>query len=620
MVLKKILLVSVLIFNCTISSLAQGIKVIRLKKFPKESILWTIEKELQYSVEEIFSNKKFPSDSLFQIPIGGSFGWSGFGLTLSEYLNSKRIKNKSSSSNRKRPHHGSSYYKTTFYPDKKKEVDIIWNSFFADSGEVTFSQLNILKSLQFWREIDPNRSRESSILLSKVGDVRRMYDPILKKVLQGRPTNYLAVAAQIATLAREQKFEKDEFMVNSLVDFCIQNLEHNGGWLNDGKDGEFRFDRYHFEYIRFVWESTERIGRKDFLKRLEPICDKSDSIWLSLIHPISGSTFAYGRSLQNTWEDSWEYGAFMLTRKARSTKEQKQILAMMKKSWNFYFEEEYNQKRHVSRMLDTGRACYSYVSENRIWGYSVHAFGKMLASLSDIKDLGFDLETNFSKVKPQIGNNFFKLKDQYGIWVIRSQNTRLVVPIVTGIGRPKNSDYQPIPFAEGISEPPVGLATTHLLPGIYKNGKMYLPDLKLVSKPKSENPDSIILETRQWISKSDTLPWEVSPLLTAAYKFSKSDSSNKFSMKYKLQNLEKAGPDSIVYSIWKSKWRGSPYEIDDFEPGWEIAAPGFMQKEFTHDLKSQEGRGAFTGLPGRTDMVSYKPNRNLYWNVNLIYP
>jgi hypothetical protein len=574
----------------------------KFSEFLKSSIQ-AIENEFEKSIIILNDTSSLP-DSIFHLAYKGDFSLSGFGLSVAELEKAKGINENS-----------------------ERNVKTIVQLLNLEAKKAnTFSQLNLLKTIglagsdlsknNYWTLLNTAQKED----WKAAGDVRIMYDPVIKTVLNGRPTNYLGVAAQIAALSFEQGFEKDEKMINKLLDHCVLQLEKNNGWLNDGKEGEFRFDRYHFEYIRFVWESAERMHRKEILKKLRPWCEQSDILWLSLMHPVSGAPFAYGRSLQNTWEDVWEYGAFMLKRKQRSKRERKEMLSQIYKTWNYYYENEYDSTRHISRMLDSGRACYSYVGPNRVWGYSVHALGKMLGSINEIRKAGFD-KTDFPK-KPFLkeGNNFFKLKDNYGLWVIRSQNTRLVVPIVTGIGKPKNSDYQPIPFAEGISEPPVNMPTTHLLPGIYKNGKMYLPDLKLVSVSRTDNPDSILLESTQWISKTDTLSMGNSPRLKVVYQYSKVDSKNQFSMNYSLENQDKTNPDSIVYSIWKSKWIGSPYQMGSFNPKWEIKAPDFTQKEFIHDLMKPEGRGAFTALPGRTDLVVKSSKKDLYWNIQLNFP
>ena len=569
-----------------------------------KSTITQIETEFEKSIELLKDTANLP-DSIFNLAYRGDYSLSGFGISIAE-LEKARGKTENS----------------------ERNLKLIVQLLNLEAKKAnTFSQLNLLKTIrlgglileknEYWKVLDFNQKED----WKAAADVRRMYDPVSKTILNGRPTNYLGVAVQIATLSYELGFEKDEKMVNELLEHCVLQLSNNNGWLNDGKDGDFRFDRYHFEYIRFVWEAAERMERNDIIKKLKPWCEQSDILWLSLMHPVSGSTFAYGRSLQNTWEDVWEYGAFMLKRKYRNIKEFGGILYDIHHSWNYYLKNEYDYIRHISRMLDNGRSCYSYVGPNRIWGYSVHAFGKMLGSINEIRDAGYSrLHFPFYYSHYKQGNNFFKLKNNYGIWVISSLNSRLVIPIVTGIGKPKNSDYQPIPFAEGISEPPVNLQTTHLLPGIYKNGKMYMPDLKLVSNPKRENTDSIQLKSSLWISKSDTLSEDLSPTLYVVYQYSKSEVNNQFSMKYSFDNLEKVNADSIVYSIWKSKWKGSPYESGSFTPTWNIQAPDFALKEFKHDLTKPEGKGAFTSLPKRTDLLLKSPKGNLNWTVKLNFP
>ena len=559
-----------------------------------------IGSEFEKSIELLKDTSNLP-DSIFNHAYKGDFALSGFAISIAE-LEKFTGKTKNSGRNIKM---------------------IIQLLNLEAKNATTFSQLNLLKTIrleglnllknEYWNLLT-NQQKE---VWKAATDVRRMYDPVLKTILNGRPTNYLGVAIQIATLSYELGFERDEKMVNKLLDHCILQLEKNNGWLNDGRNGEFRFDRYHFEYIRFVWESAERMHRMDILEKLRSWCERSDNLWLGLMHPVSGSTFAYGRSLQNTWEDVWEYGVFMLKRKQRKKEEGELIMSQIFHTWNYYFKNEYDTTRHIARILDAERACYSYVGPNRVWGYSVHALGKMAASINEIRSAGYGLSNFPQNPAYQPINHFFELKDKFGIWVIKTQNTRLIIPLVTGIGKPKNSDYQPIPFAEGISEPPVNLPTTHLLPGIYKRGKMYLPDLKLVSFPKGKNPDPIQLETGLWISKSDTLPADSSPILKVLYRYSKSETKSQLAMHYSLENKENIQADSVVYSIWQSKWKGSPYEMGSYVPHWEILANDFAQKEFAHDLSKPDGRGAFTALPNRTDLVKKSPKENLKWAVKL---
>jgi len=581
-----------------------GIRPIKFSQF-SSSVIHRIRTEFEKSIELLQDTLNLP-DSIFHLAYNGDFALSGFGLSIA---NLESVFGKSD--------------------DSERNIKTVVNLLNLEAKKAnTFSQLNILKSLElggknltenkYWQRLNPDQRRE----WKAAANVRIMYDPATKTILNGRPTNYLGVAAQIATLSYALGFEEDKQMVNDLLDLCLSQLIKNEGYLNDGKDGEFRFDRYHFEYIRFLWESAKRLNRNDILIRLEPWCEKSDQLWINLMHPVSGSSFAYGRSLQNTWEDVGEYGAFMLKRKHRSKMERREILSQIHHTWNYYSNYEYDQSRHIARMLDTGRACYSYVGSGRIWGYSVHALGKMLGTIHEINDAGF-AGVDFRKYRYLISiNRFFKLKENYGLWIIRNKNTRITIPFVTGIGKPTNSDYQPIPFAEGISEPPVGIATTHLIPGIYKNGKMYLPKLSLTKFPEELQgnylyADSVQLSAFKWISKSDTLPADSAPVLKVVYV----NKNHVFSMVYRLQNLESVHADSLVYSIWKSKWKGSPYEVKGVEaPKWEIDANVFEQKEYIHDLMKPEGRGAFTALPNRTELVLKNPAQTLKWEIRLKLP
>lgn len=567
----------------------------------RKTVLHQIRTELNESISLLKDTTNLP-DSIFHLAYLGDFSLSGFGLTVAEL--------ESASGTTK---------------DSERNTKCIVQLLNLEAKKAnTFSQLNVLKTIRldgikldknrYWNILDSNQ-RKAWI---EAADVRRMYDPLTKTILNGRPTNYLGVAAQVATLSFELGFEKDEKMVNDLLNHCVAILEKNNGWLNDGKGGEFRFDRYHFEYIRFVWESAIRMNRKDLLRKLEPWCESSDQIWTSLEHPISGSSFAYGRSLQNTWDDVWEYGDFMLKRKKRSTSEKKEILSRIFKTWKYYYENEYDNTRHVARMLDSGRACYGYVGASRIWGYSVHSLGKMLATLNGIRDQKLE-KSDFPTYLPSresISN--FHLKENYRIWSIRTKTTRIIVPLVTGIGKPTNSDYQPILFAEGISEPPVGLATTHLLPGIYRNGNLYLPKMEFMPI-RTKRIDSIVLRSSVWISKVDTLPAISSPNLLSVYQYQ--SKNNTFVLKYVLDNLDQTNSDSLLYSIWKSKWTGSPYEIAGRSPKWEIKAPDFEETHLVNDITKPEGRGAFTALPEtvRLKLKSIK-QPNVSWQIGLELP
>jgi hypothetical protein len=577
-------------------------KLPKITEIPKNEV-WTYLKVLE--------NQKELPDTIFGLATSGDFGWSGFFLSLCEYnAVAESLKND------KEP--------TPIIPTQKM-LELGKLCFLKDYKGTTFSQLYLLKSLSFFgNDLKSNALWNSfpdslKLKFETIADISKTYEPVSKTIVNGRPTNYFGVAAMIATYAWQLGFYKDRKVVDELLDHAFLQLEKNEGWLNDGKEGEFRFDRYHFEYLRFIWESAERVERKDLLQKLEPYLDKTDSLFLYSMHPLSCAAFPFGRSLQNVWEDNFEYIPFLLQRKNRSEDEQILFLEAFQKTFDFYFRYEYDTSRHHSGMLDPGRGCYSYVKPNRIFGYSFHSLGKFFGGVHALLDQGIkEIKLSQSPLKKfnqsQEGSHFFPLKTGYGIWILRSKENRIIIPIVTGLGKPVASDYQPIPFAEGISMPPVALANSHILPVWKKNGKIYVPIMKASKYPFGKN-QSMALHSTIWASKTDTLNREVSPLFTIEYQYLQTKSGPELNCNYSIKNLSPNQNDSLVFSYWHSS--EGPYEIRKKPWPYLITAPDFTQSRILHLPDAEEGKGAFTKLPYRNEFV-LKPGRDkARWKVQI---
>jgi hypothetical protein len=504
-----------------------------LSPFPEAQSF--LNREFKAVLKEIGPQDNLP-DSVFQLPVQGDFVWSGLAVSLADYFPQS-------------------------LPEEKNTLkEIILKGIRKDLGGETFAQLNILKATTaFGLPLEKNLLWESMTekdreALRSCADAGRMYDSLKNEIKKGRPTNYLGVALQIAALGWKLGLKPDNKLAKHLLHQCISHLQQNDGWLNDGKPGEFRFDRYHFEFIRFVWEGAQILEDKEAIAKLEPWCQKSDDLWLALQNPVSGAPFPYGRSLQNTWEDVWEYTAWMHQRGISNRETRNRLHHMFRKSWRFYIRHEFDSVRHCSRMLDPGRACYSYVGQGRVWGYSIHALGKMQASLNQLQELGQSVQGPDTEEKP--GEYYFPLKQDFGIWIGRSRTSRWVLPMVQGLGKPRNNDYQAIPYCEGRSEAPVNRLAEHLNPVWLHEGKRYYPEWKWSKRQNlGEIPKEMMVKA--WVSKTDTI-WVVAqkpaegfiPQLSVSWVFD--PIKNQMKLAYKLFAAPSAvlGKDSMEFGLW----------------------------------------------------------------------
>lgn len=572
----------------------------------KTQALYEIEKayhflEKEFSLHaDLFLKQDSLPPTVFGLPYRGDFVLSGFASSLAQW-------------------YAHPLYKS---PVPEKHLQLLKKLILTECPKAeTFSQYNILKTLDafglpleenaLWKTFSANEQSQ----IRAAADVRRMYDPTKKTVRNGRPANYLGLAAKIVSMAYHMKLEQDSTLVHELIQQNLELLKQNEGWLNDGKPGEFRFDRYHFEYLRFLYEAAETMNRIDVLHDLKPFLQQSDRLWSILAHPISGSRFAYGRSLQNTWEDVWEYEPFLLKRQIsdQNKGDKTEIFYRFFQAWDFYRSYEYDSLRHHSRMLDPGRGCYSYVSESRIWGYSIHALGKMMHGLREIHPYANGVVWTKASDETKMEPKFFPLKQGYGLWLHTFQATRVVIPVVTGIGKPTHSDYMPIPFAEGISMPPVALASSHLTPTIRHDGKLYQPLWQLgISNPSLATNFS--LEAEVWISAKDTLPASYAPKITMRCKPRK----NGLRLHY-AASLSQSIPknDSLIFSIFYPDFVRNPYaKSGDFK--WKFSGGNWLSETRNLNPTESTAKGAFTRLE-KQEIFTHPLSKDLSWKADLIF-
>jgi hypothetical protein len=217
-----------------------------------------------------------------------------------------------------------------------------------------------------------------------------------------------------------------------------------------------------------------------------------------------------------------------------------------------------------------------------------------------------------------LGPPFFPLKTGYGIWLLRSENTRLIIPLVTGLGKPWVSDYQAIPLAEGFSQPPVSLASSHLLPVLKKRGKTYFPSLKSQVFPMLTSKNKFVLQSIHWVSKTDTLPVLEAPSLLLKYQFHAKDGISTLVANYQFQNSESSLVDSLIFSFWHSE--PGPYLKSNPENFLNIEAPEFEKQRRYPLPNTEEGKGAFTPIPFRDEFfLAPKPGQKVNWNVTFSF-
>jgi hypothetical protein len=420
----------------------------------KEQVLTFVEQELQASLDEIQEPDQMP-EYLFGEPTGGGFSWGGVAKTLSRFQEA---------SNRKRlGDHQLDHWIKKFL---LKEVK---------GGNTTFSQLSVaevfyrnsngkpIQRAPYWKDF----TTEEQKAIVEFLDVRRFYDAQNDDV-GGRPNNYYGVALLIAAHNVRLGIEKDQEFIEGLFKKCLDLLAFSNGYLDDSRKFQGGFDRYHHEFVRFVWEAAEILKEKKIQQKLEPVLRKSGELWWDLFSPATGHSSLWGRSRQNSWGDSFEQAAFFAQNPEISPASKEQLAAAFISAYHYYLNYEYNLNSHLNRMLDFGRGTYSYAGRNRIWSYTIGTLGKMSQSLNlltnslkleKIKDFPTELHL------PDV-NRFQVFRDQeriYGIWILRKENNSIALPVV---GNAVLTDYLPVPFGIAGIELPVSQKAPTLVPFI----------------------------------------------------------------------------------------------------------------------------------------------------------
>lgn len=401
--------------------------------FPKLS--QTIGRELAASIVAL-SGSGTPPAELFGEPLGGPFTWSSFGNSVSRFL----------SFSGSRELHGQ-----PLLPWIRRGLDAE-----LDGGGTTFSQLfaadlldrscenpGDLASSPLWAAMPVARRDALRAFL----DVRRFYNEETGD-MGGRPNNYLAVALLIEAHRVRLGLADDAGLLDRLFARCLGLLQRTGGFLDDHRRFEGSFDRYHHEFVRFLWLASEMTGRTAVQERLQPMLVRSGRLWWDLLHPVQFHASSWGRSLHNSWDDTFEQAAFFAARPALAPAPSAQLAAVFSSAVDYYFTHEYDFDRHLNRMLDPGRGTWSYSGRDRIWGSSVGTLGKLSAAAAGLRDALQQQGITKWPARPVLEPvNRWELFQPpplrpAGVWIHRQPGLAFVLPVV---GNGALADYLPAP-------------------------------------------------------------------------------------------------------------------------------------------------------------------------------
>lgn len=413
----------------------------------QDSLKRFCHKELNYSLEAIGNSQNDVPPVIFGEPTGGDFSNSALAVTLAALekmgvetaINGEPLRN---------------WIASYVVKDAKGE---------------TFPQLNAMKVAHGWSgnlpfpqtEVYKSLSNKEKAAFKDLATLERGVEIPALVPTKGRPQNYLAVALYYGALAHKAGLLDKSYTIHlqALGRKCVALLKAENGFLDDDKNGRGRFDRYGLEFIRFTYTALDLLGEKKLQRELVPLCRPMEQLWWDMINPQTGYAFPYGRSLQNTWEDSFEQCAFLAQYPELRPAALRDIAGVFRLAWKHYTENQYDTLSHTNRMLDFGRATYSYAGRNRIWGYTVHTFGKAMESAVVINQALEKEKVVLLPITPQLlpVSRLHHIRQgarKMAIWIYRQPNNYFVIPVLGGFANSGSSDYLPIPYGfEGVQAP-----------------------------------------------------------------------------------------------------------------------------------------------------------------------
>lgn len=420
----------------------------------KEKVITFVGQELTASLDAIQDPDSIPA-YLFGEPTEGGFSLGTVANALSQY---QAASGKQTMGNQD--------------PDKWIKGLLLKE---VAGGSTTFAQLNVadilyrnskgkaIEEAAFWSR----STREEQMAIIDFLDVRRFYDP-QKDDIGGRPNNYYGVALLLAAYNYRLGIEKDKKLIDDLFQKSLTLLARSNGFLDDSRKLQGGFDRYHHEFVRFLWEAAVLMKDRKMQQKLKPVLLSSGKLWWDLFSHETGHSSLWGRSRQNSWDDTFEQAAFFAKNPELSPAPKEQLAAAFVAAYQYYLTHEYNHGNHLNRMLDYGRGTYSYAGRNRIWSYTIGTLKKMTQSVQDLSDALQKANVETFSATPDLPdlNYFLPFRNKertYGLWILRQNNKTTVLPIV---GNGALSDYLPVPFGLAGIEVPVAQRVPVLVPFI----------------------------------------------------------------------------------------------------------------------------------------------------------
>lgn len=396
----------------------------------KDSLIQFIGRELTVYLTALKTPENNP-ETLLGEPFGGDHAKVGLAVTLLDW---KDLAQKSQLG----PHNLNEWAIALIKSEAPKTST--FGQLFALKALLKLTEGKSLEASNFGQKL----SYEDKALWNALGDVRSFYDVKRNQIKNGRPRNYFALALLINAYAHKLGLEsakpyEDEtkFIWTALKDTCLSTLVQSGGWMDDDGKNRGRFDRYQFEYHRFLLEAGEVMGDKGLIGKVLPYIKKCHKLWWDQYNPEMGHAAPYGRSLQNAWDDVWEQTATLSAYPNYAPASMPELASAFLISWNYYIDNQYNSQTHLNKMLEFGKGTYSYAGRNRIFSYTAHSFGKALESA---KALLLNLEkqkifcfNNGLTFKPKSSLYIFKeTPKKSGVWVVRTKKNLITIPFVSG--------------------------------------------------------------------------------------------------------------------------------------------------------------------------------------------
>lgn len=329
-------------------------------------------------------------------------------------------------------------------------------------GGKTFAQLYAALALRsfgtdlntnpVWHELTPSEQDAWRSLL----DPTRFYDPKTRHVIN-LPENYFGVAARVVTMDYQLGIITDRAFVDDVLNRAAEQFT-NGALYSDDNIPTGRYDRYSNEYVRYVYEAAENVGRKDLMQALEPSLKAQMRTWWDLLSP-DGYGYPWGRSLGViSYIDTMEIVGFLGRHSQFRPAPLAQLASAYYAAWQSLMKN-YQPERHLLNVFGFGHGNYSYINLEREWQQTTAFFGKVAGAHKNFVAVIQAEHLSSFPARLQLPNlarfEFFRKGARpAGVWLVRQKEIRFILPVTTGT-RPGVSDYLPAPYDLTGFAPPV---------------------------------------------------------------------------------------------------------------------------------------------------------------------